>query len=130
MEMHDNPERLVPKVHPASREVMPGDPMALYATAARGDVEVLLRSVVQEYAWMGWGADQITALFHDPCFPLLHGLGQVFGEDGLRQRIEAVFRRLGGFRFQSTIYEQPVETMELVQLGAGSRQENDHAASQ
>lgn len=30
--MESNPARFVPKVHPASREVMPDDPMTLCAT--------------------------------------------------------------------------------------------------
>ena len=53
--MDSDPERFVPKVHPATRAVEPDDPMDLDATLVPGDVDLMFRSVVQEYAWMGWG---------------------------------------------------------------------------
>jgi len=99
--MESSAERFVPKVHPASREVMPDDPMTLWATPAAGDPDLLIRAVVQEYAWMGWDAEEITALFRDPFYPMLHGLWQVLGEADVRDRIDAVFHRCGVFRFCS-----------------------------
>jgi hypothetical protein len=98
-------DRLVPKVHPASREVMPDDPMSLCAMPAPGDPDLMIRAVVGEYAWLGWGADQIAALFDDPFYPMLHGLRQALGEAGVRERIDAVFARNGVYRFRATVAE-------------------------
>jgi hypothetical protein len=116
----NNPERFVPKVHPASREVMPDDPLTLHATPVAGDPDLLIRAVVQEYAWMGWDAGQIAALFDDPFYPMLHGLRHALGAAGVRGRIDAVFHRCGVFRFRSTIHEETEDSApELVQLGLG-----------
>jgi len=116
--MESSAERFVPKIHPASREVMADDPMTLCATPVAGDPDLLIRAVVQEYAWMGWNAEQVATLFSDPFYPMLHGLWRVLGEAGVRARIDAVFRRCGVFRFQSTVHEEPDEaTPELVQIG-------------
>jgi len=111
-------ERFGPKVHPASREVMTDDPMTLCASPVAGDPDLLIRAVVQEYAWMAWDAEQIAALFRDPFYPMLHGLRQVLGEAGVRERIDTVFHRCGVFRFRSTVQEEPDEAApELVQIG-------------
>src|SRR5262249_58379214 len=52
-DMECDRERFVPKVHPATREVLPEDPLALHATPVEGDPDVLIRALVREYAWMG-----------------------------------------------------------------------------
>jgi hypothetical protein len=117
MEMESSAERFVTKVYPASREVMPDDPMTLCASPVTGDPDLLIRAVVQEYAWMGWDAEQIAALFRDPFYPMLHGLRQALGEAGVRERIDAVFHRCGVFRFRSTVQQEPAEAApELVQI--------------
>jgi len=120
--MESSAERFVPKVHPASREVMADDPMTLWATPVAGDPDLLIRAVVQEYAWMGWDAEQIAALFRDPFYPMLHGLRHLLGEAGVRERIDAVFGHCGVFRFRSTVREAPDDAddaPELVQIGLG-----------
>ena len=74
--MESDPERFVPKVHPRSRAVEPDDPMTLQRDRRRGRPRRADPCLVQEYAWMGWDAEQIAALFHDPFYPMLHGLLQ------------------------------------------------------
>jgi hypothetical protein len=116
--MTTRPGNLVPKVHPATRAVEPDDPMSLYATPVTGDPEVMLRAVVQEYAWLGWDAEQVLALFRDPFYPLLNDLRDALGEDALRERIGAIFQRAGVYRFRATVREAPEEVVpELVQIG-------------
>jgi hypothetical protein len=116
--MDTHPTNLVPKVHPATRGVEPDDPLSLHATPVEGDPEVMIRAVVQEFAWMGWDAERIVGLFRDPGYPLLHGLWLALGEAGIRERIESVVRRYGVYRFRSTIVEEPEEAEpELVQIG-------------
>jgi hypothetical protein len=116
--MTTRPADLVPKVHPATRAVEPDDPMSLYATPVEGDPDLMLRAVVQEYAWLGWDAEQVLALFRDPFYPLLNDLRDALGEDALRERISALFRFAGVYRFRATVREAPEEIEpELVQIG-------------
>ncbi len=99
--------RLAPKVHPLARPVEPEDPFTLNATSVGGDPEVMIRAVVQEYAWLGWSADQIISLFRDPFFPVLYSLWQTLGDAELRKRIASLTEAFGIFRFQSTMVESP-----------------------
>jgi hypothetical protein len=73
------------------------DPMELYATPVAGNPEVMLRCAVEEYARLGWDAEQVLALFCDPYYPALHGLLELYGEAAVRQQIAAVFERTGVF---------------------------------
>lgn len=93
---------LVPKVHPASREVLPEDPMNLHGFEIPGDPELMLRLLVEEYARMGWGLEQVMQLARDPFYQAFHGLWQLYGEEGLSQRVVAVLRRCGVVRVKVT----------------------------
>lgn len=109
-----------PKVHPLTRPIEPEDPLTLHATAAPGDPEVLLRCVVQEYAWMGWGVKQILALFREPGYPALNALLHAYGEAALGRRVAAILERMGSWRFhavEAPAEATPEEGPELVQLG-------------
>ncbi len=101
---------LVPKVHPMVRPVGPDDPFTLNATSVAGDPNVMIRAVVQEYAWLGWSADQIISLFRDPFFPVLHRLWQTLGDAELRTRIASFVETFGVFHFRSTMVESPDDT--------------------
>jgi hypothetical protein len=105
--MQDATQRFVPKVHPATRPVEPEDPMTLNATPVAGDPEVMLRCVVQEYAWMGHGAEEILALFRDPFYPALRGMLEANGEDVIRKKIEAILTTMGVFQFRASVRESP-----------------------
>jgi hypothetical protein len=129
--MEGDPGRFVPKVHPATREVLPEDPLTLHATPVEGDPDVLIRAIVREYAWMGWDGEQILALFTDPFYPMLHSLWLALGETALRERIGAVFDGDGVFRFRSTIHEAPeVEEPDVVQIGPWRPEGNHHGDGQ
>jgi hypothetical protein len=113
-------DRFVPKVHPATRPVEADDPMALHAISLEGDPEVMLRCVVQEYAWMGCDGAQILSLFRDPFYPALHELLNLYGEAGLRDRVDRLLQQTGVFQFQAVVSEEPdalEEEENLVQLG-------------
>jgi hypothetical protein len=118
--MTENTERLVPKVHPATRAVGPDDPYSLHATAVSGDPEVMLTCLIQEYAWMGWDLESILSLTGNPGYPLLHGLSLAYGPDGLRRRIAEILAKAGVFRYSGVVQEAP-EQMEdyadLIELG-------------
>jgi hypothetical protein len=118
--MATNEERLVPKVHPASRAVEPDDPYSLHATAVAGDPEVMLACFVQEYAWMGWDLDGIFGLIGDPSYPALNGLLDAYGPVELRRRVGEILATVGVFRYSGVVQEAPAEAddePELLQLG-------------
>lgn len=101
-------EDWVPKVHPVTRSVEPEDPMEIVPTVVQGDPEVMLESIIQEYAWMGWDADQLMGLFRSPFYPLLHQLREHYGEEHIRQRVEGVLGRSGElFSVRAIIAEDP-----------------------
>lgn len=113
-------QRFVPKVHPATRPIEPEDPMTLNGIGLIGDPEIMLECLVQEYSWMGWNAEQILQLFHDPSYPALRELSQSYGVEGIRQRVEALVRQTGIFHVHVTERAEPEPTepeLELVELG-------------
>ena len=118
--MQDVTDRMVPKVHPVTRAVGEDDPMELYATPVSGDPDAMLRCFVQEYAWMGWDAEQILGLFHDPCYPALNGLLYAYGPSAIRSRITSILAQTGVFRFEGYVREDPVpesDEHDLIELG-------------
>jgi hypothetical protein len=119
--MDSDSGQFVPKVHPATRSVEPDDPLDLNATLVAGDVDLMFRSIVQEYAWMGWGTEPILGLFRDPFYPALNGLWETLGDDETRSRIESVLARTGVIHFHATVHEtEPDESdleLDLVQIG-------------
>lgn len=118
-------DRFVPKVHPATREVEADDPLELQATPSPGDPAVMLACLVQEYAWLGCGADEIVALFHNPEYPALNALLDLYGERSLRDRVEGLVRQTGVLRFSGSMVEEPDpdddEADELIQLTVRKR---------
>jgi hypothetical protein len=112
----------VPKVHPLTREVEPEDPLELVATPAPGDPGVMLECVVQEFAGMGWDADQLLALFHSPAYPVLNQLLEHYGTGEVRRRVGALLARSGVFRVREVIADDPEpeeEEPDLIQVSVG-----------
>jgi hypothetical protein len=106
-----------PKVHPLTRGVEADDPMELMANQAPGDPDVMFDCIVQEYAWMGWDADQLFQLFHDPDYPVLNQLRELFGEAELRRRLDRAVTGAGVFRVRE-VFEEALEPdePELIEL--------------
>jgi hypothetical protein len=104
------------KVHPISREMLPDDPLHLHGREVAGDHELMLRLLVEEYARLGWGTEAILGLARDPNYVGFHGLLCLFGEAGLRHRINRVIARTGILRVSE--YEAPSEPTpdELVEI--------------
>ena len=118
--MSGSSENWVPKIHPATRAVEPDDPMTLHAAEVEGDPDIMLQCVVQDYAWMGWGAEQILSLFRDRSYPVLHQLLSMYGDAGIRERIDELLGQMGVFRVQGFVHESPDPEEgepELIQLG-------------
>jgi hypothetical protein len=89
---------IVPKIHPASREVLPDDPLEMQAFEMSGDQELMIRMMVEEYARIGWSVEEIMRLACDPNYFAFHSLYLHFGESELRHRLERIISRCGVMR--------------------------------
>ena len=112
--MENDTPTAVPKVHPATREVLPEDPMDLHGFEVPGDPELMMRLLVEDYARMGWNTQSIVGLATDPNYQVFHGLLQMFGEDEFRRRTANVISRCGVMRVKTT--ERESAPTELVQI--------------
>lgn len=113
--MDTNEERWVPKVHPLARDAEPEDPLELVPHHVAGDPDQMLDSILQEFAWMGCGAEELLALFWHPNYPLLRELRAFYGDEEIRRRVEGVIARWGVFRCQERLVEEE-QIPELVQV--------------
>ena len=95
-------ENTTPKVHPATREVLPDDPMEMHAFEVPGDTELMTRLLIEEYARMGWDLESIMQLAHDPNYQVFHALLQLHGQDELRSHIGKILARTGVIRATTT----------------------------
>jgi hypothetical protein len=104
----------VPKVHPATREILPDDPLEMHSFEIPGDTDLMLRLLVEEYARIGWGVEPIMALARDPNYLAFHGLWRLYGEHRLRARVREIVARSGIVRVRTV--EANVEPDVLVQI--------------
>ena len=91
--MNTDPSSAVPKTHPATREVLPDDPLELHALEIPGDPAVMLQMLVEEFARMGYGQNELMALCRDPFYVGPHGLWRHYGEEELGRRVAAILAR-------------------------------------
>lgn len=108
--------QFVPKVHPLAREATVDDPLELLAEPAPGDPRVMLECILQEFAWMGYDAPRLLALFHHPGYPVLCQLREQFGDAAIREQVEQLVAQWGVLRFRETQVEDEPPEPELVQL--------------
>ena len=102
------------KVHPASREILPDDPLAMHGFEVPGDSRLMLKLLVEEYAHMGWGLEAIVDLARDPNYRAFHKFFQLYGERELRGRIGEILSRCGVIRVSAKETEPAAE--QLVQI--------------
>jgi hypothetical protein len=117
--------QLVPKVHPATREVESDDPLELVASPAPGDADVMLECIVQEFAGLGYDADELTGLFSNPAYPVPNQLLHYYGPAEIRRRIETLLARAGVFRTHEVIADDPEpddNEAELIELTVRRRE--------
>ena len=105
-----------PKIHPASREVLPEDPMNLHAFEVPGDPELMMRLLVEDYARMGCGTEAIMSLACNPNYQVFHGLLKMFGEDNLRLRVQQILTRTGVMRVTTKEVAAPPEQLVEIDL--------------
>jgi hypothetical protein len=107
----------VPKTHPASREATPDDPFSLHAVEVPGDPDLMLRLLIEEYARMGYGRDELMRLARDPNYQAFHGLLRLYGEAELHRRLGEILARVGVFRVRTREAEPAEQDVEqLLQI--------------
>lgn len=115
-------EQWVTKVHPLARDPEPEDPYELVAERVTGDPEVMLECLLQEFLWLGWNAEQLWPLFHDPAYPLLQELQRHFGAKELRRRMDRLTQQWGTLRFRESISDpDPEPDVYQIQSPSGAR---------
>lgn len=118
--MDSSDPRFVPKGDPRSRMSEPEDPFELMAEPVMGDPAVMLECILQEFAWMGWNAEQLLALFYNPGYPMLCDLRAHYGDEEIRRQVDALVERWGVWQFRETIAEPELsddeDQPELVQI--------------
>lgn len=102
------------KTHPATREVLPDDPLELQGHELPGDTRLMLRILVEEYARVGFGLEDLLILSRQPFYQGLHGLWRLYGEEELRTRLSEILSRCGVFR--AVTRETQPRSEQLVQL--------------
>jgi hypothetical protein len=108
--------RPVPKVHPASREILPEDPLEMHGFEVQGDPKLMLRMLVEEYARIGWDVDAILQLARDANYLAFYGLRPAYGEDELRRRVSEIISRCGVLRVKATEAEPLSECLVQITL--------------
>ena len=114
--MSEHHPNATPKIHPATREILPEDPMEMQAFEVPGDPNLMLRLLVEEYARIGWGTSAIMQLARDPNYQAFHGLWQFFGEEDLANRIGQILSRCGIVRVTHQAQEPLPPDRLLVQI--------------
>ncbi len=112
--MSDTQPQPTPKIHPATREVLPDDPMEMHAVEIPGDARFMLQLLVEEYARMGWGLEDLMQLARDPNYRSFHGLHQLLGDQELKTQVSQILSRCGVIRV--TCHEAPTAPENLVQI--------------
>ena len=125
--MTDVDENAVSKVHPASREMLTDDPLSLHDVEVPGDVDVMMRMLVEDYARMGWDHDAIVSLAQDPFYPAFHGLYLRLGEDTFRRRASNILSRVGVMRVKTVEAEPPPADLVEIELPASFSREDDQS---
>jgi hypothetical protein len=114
----------VPKLHPAQRGIAPDDPMQLQGVEVDGDPQLMLRILIEEYARMGFGIEELMNLCRQPFYQGLYGLWQVYGEAELRRYVSDILARCGVFR--AVVQEAPAVPDQLLQIDDLPRFERNH----
>lgn len=114
--MFDSNVDAVPKVHPASREILPDDPMEMHGFEVPGDPDLMLRLLIEEYARIGLGADAVMQLAGDPNYTAFYALRRSLGEDEFRRRVTGIIARCGVIRVKATESEPPSENLVQIAL--------------
>jgi hypothetical protein len=92
-----------------SKPSEPEHPMELSGAEIEGDLGLMIDSIIEEYASIGWQASQIMQLFEKPFFQSTYNAARVLPPELLRDRIDSVLARCGVVRLTLRQAEEPPE---------------------
>jgi hypothetical protein len=116
--MTSTKDDLPEKVHPATREMLPDDPMQMQGFEVPGDPHRMLQLLVEEYARIGWNTEAMVDLAREPNYQAFHAFYQMFGEDGLRRRVANIVSRCGVIRVKTEETEPISERLVQIEISA------------
>lgn len=88
--------------------------MEKHAVLIPDDASFMLQLLVEEYARVGRGLDDLMKLARDPNCTVFYDLLRLFGEDELRSQISHILSHCGILRF--TTSETPPLSERLIQI--------------
>jgi hypothetical protein len=96
--------------NPQSKEPEPDDPMDLVMVSMPGgDPQFMATCIIEEYAQLGMGEQDIFRLFSQPIYQT-HAFYRQFGEAWVRDLIREVLSRTGRMRVSVVFSDQPSAT--------------------
>ena len=114
--------------HGSSKQAEPEDPLDLVGTVVPGgDLEVLARCFIEEFAAMGYDGDRIFELFRHPQYVAVHPVYRAKGEAATRRLIDHVLAECGVFCVDESIRdESSCGDPGLVQIRTSKGPEDGH----
>ena len=95
--------------HGSAKVAEPTDPLDLVGTLVPGgEIDELARSLIEEYAAMGYDAKRILELFRQPDYLAVHSVYRIRGEDAVCRLIDGVLAECGVFRVTEVDSAPPV----------------------
>lgn len=105
---------IIKVAHGRDKEAEPDDPQILCGTAIpAGDPELMVRCLIEEYARMGFGSQEILPLFLDPQYQT-HRFVVEKGEVWVRDFIAKTLARCGVIRASVTGEEPPCPLVSIL----------------
>ena len=93
--------------HGSAKQAEPGDPLDLVGTIVPGgDLELLARCFIEEFAAMGYDGDRLLELFRQPQYVAVHPVYRAKGEAATRRLIDDVLGECGVFCVQESIPDE------------------------
>ena len=85
------------------KEAEPNDPMELVCETIPGEAAFLAQCVIEEFALIGYGAEDLLTLFREPVYPMLNNIFRKEGEPFVRGLIEQVLAECGTLKVKTQI---------------------------
>jgi hypothetical protein len=85
------------------------DPMELRCDLLPGETAFLTRCLIEEFAQLGYHAEDLAKLFRDPIYPMLNGILKERGESFVQDLIDEVLGECGTLRTTTTVVHTACE---------------------
>ncbi len=85
------------------KEAEQNDPMELVCKTIPGDPVFVARCVIEEFASLGYEAEDLFTLFREPVYPMLNSILAREGEAGVRSLIDQVLMQRGRLRVKTEL---------------------------